>query len=252
MASNFENKVVLITGTSSGIGKGAALFFANKGAKVALASRNKAANEELLNEIKAMGQEAIFIPTDVSQPEDVKNMVEKTVEAFGTIHIAINNAGIEGTPGVRATDYDEQVWNSVVDVNLKGVWLSMKYEIPVMLSGGGGSIINISSLAGLRGGGAGIAYHASKFGVVGITKSTATEYALDGIRVNVVCPAVIETPMAERAFNDPKARAAAIRMHPVGRFGVVDEVVSAIEWLASDGASFITGAVIPVDGGASL
>ncbi|CAN0601183.1 unnamed protein product, partial [Ectocarpus sp. 12 AP-2014] len=165
---------------------------------------------------------------------------------------AVNNAGLEGTPDIKTADYDEQVWDQVIDINLKGVWLSMKYEIPELLKEGGGVIINISSLAGLQGGGAGIGYHASKFGVVGMTKATALEYAKDKLRVNAVCPAVIETPMAERAFDTDEKRKHAIDFHPVGRFGTVAEVVSTICWLASDEASFITGSAVAVDGGANL
>jgi len=248
----FKNKTVLITGSSSGIGQGTARTFAEQGARVVLASRNQLANEALVSEIKSKGGEAIFVVTDVSKTKDVERMVETAVKNYGTIDIAVNNAGIEGTPGVRTADFEENVWDEVMNINLKGVWLSMKYELPVMLKAGGGNIINISSLAGLKGGGAGTAYHASKFGVVGITKSAAIEYAKDNIRVNAICPAVIETPMADRAFDTAEKRDAAIAMHPVGRLGKVDEVVSAILWLASSGAGFIAGAAIPVDGGASL
>ncbi len=252
MKDRFLNKVVLITGSSSGIGKGAALTFARQGAKVVLASRSAGANEDLLQEIKSSGGEAFFVKTDVTSTADIKKMIDKTIEKYGRLDIAINNAGVEGTPGIRTADFDEQVWDDVIDINLKGVWLSMKYELLEMLKKGGGVIINISSLAGLQGGGAGIAYHAAKFGVVGMTKAAAIEYAKDNIRVNTVCPAVIDTPMADRAFDTPKKREAAIAIHPVGRLGTVDEVVSTICWLASDEASFITGAAVPVDGGASL
>lgn len=138
-----------------------------------------------------------------------------------------------------------------MDVNLKGVWLCMKHQIPVMQKNSGGAIINISSLAGLNGGDAGVAYHASKFGVIGATKAAAVEYAREKIRINAVCPAVIETPMAERAFTDPDRRASAAKMHPIGRFGTVNEVVATIAWLASADSAFITGTAIPVDGGAS-
>ncbi|TMU54600.1 glucose 1-dehydrogenase [Flagellimonas algicola] len=252
MNMDFKNKVVLITGTSSGIGKGAALEFAQKGAKVVLASRNKERNLELLREIESLGTEAIFIPTDMSKSKDIQDMVTETMKTFGRLDIAVNNAGVEGTPGVKAMDYEEDVWDQVLDVNLKSVWLCMKHQLRAMLSNGGGNIINISSLAGLKGGGAGVAYHASKFGVVGITQAVALEYAEDNIRVNAICPAVIETPMAQRAFDEPEKRKAAIAMHPVGRFGKVQEVVSAILWLASPSSGFVTGTSIPVDGGASL
>lgn len=252
MKDKFLNKVVLITGSSSGIGKGAAIAFAYQGAKVVLASRSEEANEELLKEIKDTGGKAIFVKTDITNTKDVKNLIAKTIEAYGQLDIAVNNAGIEGTADVKVADYEEQVWDDVIAINLKGVWLSMKYEIPEMLKTNGGVIVNISSLAGLQAGGAGIAYHASKFGVVGMTKAAALDYAKDNIRVNTVCPAVIETPMADRAFNTDKKRQAAINMHPVGRLGTVNEVVNTICWLCSDESSFVTGSALAVDGGASL
>lgn len=252
MESTFQNKTVLITGSSSGIGRATALFFASKGAKLVLASRNTSSNEELLGEIKSAGGIATFVKTNIAKADEVRRMVDTATNAYGTIDIAVNNAGIEGTPGVKTTDYEEAVWDQVIDVNLKGVWLSMKYEIPVMLKAGKGVIINISSLAGIKAGGAGVGYHAAKFGAVGLTKSAALEYAGDNIRINVICPAVIETPMADRAFDSPAKLEAAVNMHPIGRFGTVDEVVNTISWLACDESSFITGATIPVDGGASL
>lgn len=252
MNDRFLNKVVLITGSSSGIGKGAALTFAAQGAKIVLASRSVGANEELLNQIQGNGGEAIFVKADITKTRDVKNLIAKTIEVYGRLDIAVNNAGIEGTPDIKVADYEEQVWDDVIAINLKGVWLSMKFEIPEMLKTGGGAIVNISSLAGLQAGGAGIAYHASKFGVVGMTKAAALDYAKENIRVNTVCPAVIETPMADRAFDTDKKRQAAINMHPVGRLGTVDEVVNTICWLASEEASFVTGSALAVDGGASL
>jgi NAD(P)-dependent dehydrogenase (short-subunit alcohol dehydrogenase family) len=248
----FLNKVVIITGSSSGIGKNTALAFAAQGAKVVLASRTVEANKNLLKEIKSRGGKAVFIKTDITNTEEVKQLIDNTIETYGRLDIAVNNAGIEGTPNVRTADYEEHVWDNVIDINLKGVWLSMKYEIPEMLKNSGGIIVNVSSLAGLQGGGAGIGYHASKFGVVGMTKATALEYAKKNIRVNSVCPAVIQTPMADRAFDTPEKRDYAIKMHPIGRLGAVEEVVNTICWLASDEASFITGAAIPIDGGASL
>jgi len=252
MEDRFLNKVVLITGSSSGIGKGAAIAFASQGAKVVLASRSEEANEKLLKKIKDNGGKAIFVKTDITNTKDVKNLIAKTIETYGRLDIAVNNAGIEGTADVKVADYEEQVWDDVIAINLKGVWLSMKYEIPEMLRTDGGAIVNISSLAGLQAGGAGIAYHASKFGVVGMTKAAALDYAKDNIRVNTVCPAVIETPMADRAFNTDKKRQAAINMHPVGRLGTVNEVVNTICWLCSDESSFVTGSALAVDGGASL
>ena len=252
MNQRFKNKVVLVSGTSSGIGEKVAITFAEQGAKVILSSRNVDLNENLVRKIKKSGGKALFIKADFSKPSDVQNVIKEGVKHFGSLDIAVNNAGIEGTPGVKTADYDESVWDDVIATNLKGVWISMKYQIPEMQKRGKGVIINVSSLAGLQAGGAGIGYHASKFGVVGMTKATALEYAEENIRVNAVCPAVIETPMADRAFDTEKKLKNAIAMHPLGRLGTAKEVANAICWLASDEASFVTGTALAIDGGANL
>ena len=252
MNQRFKNKVVLVSGTSSGIGEKVAITFAEQGAKVILSSRNADLNENLVRKIKKSGGKALFIKADFSKPNDVQNVIKEGVKHFGSLDIAVNNAGIEGTPGVKTADYDESVWDDVIAINLKGVWISMKYQIPEMQKRGKGVIINVSSLAGLQAGGAGIGYHASKFGVVGMTKVTALEYAEENIRVNAVCPAVIETPMADRAFDTEKKLKNAIAMHPLGRLGTAKEVANAICWLASDEASFVTGTALAIDGGANL
>ena len=252
MNQRFQNKVVLVSGTSSGIGEKVALTFAEQGAKLILSSRNADLNEDLVRKIEKSGGKALFIKADFSIPSDVQNVVKKGVKHFGGLDIAVNNAGIEGTPGVKTADYDESVWDDVIAINLKGVWISMKYQIPEMQKRGKGVIINVASLAGLQAGGAGIGYHAAKFGVVGMTKATALEYAKENIRVNAVCPAVIETPMADRAFNTDKKLKNAIAMHPLGRLGTSKEVANAVCWLASDEASFVTGTALAIDGGANL
>jgi NAD(P)-dependent dehydrogenase (short-subunit alcohol dehydrogenase family) len=252
MNKRFQNKVVLVSGTSSGIGEKVALTFAEQGAKLILSSRNADLNEDLVRKIEKSGGKALFIKADFSIPSDVQNVVKKGVKHFGGLDIAVNNAGIEGTPGVKTADYDESVWDDVIAINLKGVWISMKYQIPEMQKRGKGVIINVASLAGLQAGGAGIGYHAAKFGVVGMTKATALEYAKENIRVNAVCPAVIETPMADRAFNTDKKLKNAIAMHPLGRLGTSKEVANAVCWLASDEASFVTGTALAIDGGANL
>ena len=252
MNQRFQNKVVLVSGTSSGIGEKVALTFAEQGAKIILSSRNTDLNEDLVRKIKKSGGKALFIKADFSIPSEVQNVVKEGVKYFGGLDIAVNNAGIEGTPGVKTADYDESVWDDVIAINLKGVWISMKYQIPEMQKRGKGVIINVSSLAGLQAGGAGIGYHAAKFGVVGMTKATALEYAKENIRVNAVCPAVIETPMADRAFNTEKKLKNAIAMHPLGRLGTPKEVANAVCWLASDESSFVTGAALAIDGGANL
>jgi len=252
MNQRFKNKVVLVTGTSSGIGEKVAIAFAEQGAKIILSSRNVDLNQDLVQKIKKIGGMALFIKADFTKSIDVQNVVKEGVKYFGGLDIAVNNAGIEGTPGVKTADYDESVWDDVIAINLKGVWISMKYQIPEMQKRGKGVIINVSSLAGLQAGGAGIGYHAAKFGVVGMTKATALEYAKENIRVNAVCPAVIETPMADRAFNTEKKLKNAIAMHPLGRLGTAKEVANAVCWLASDESSFVTGAALAIDGGANL
>ncbi|UII79872.1 SDR family oxidoreductase [Flagellimonas sp. CMM7] len=248
----FDSKVVIVTGGSAGIGKEAALAFAKHGAKVVVASRRTTEGEETVHNINIKGGEAIFVKTDVANADEVQKMVRNTIRHYGQLNMAFNNAGIEGTPFVNAQDYDLEVWNKVLDINLKGVWLCMKYQIPELLKNSG-AIVNNASGAGLRGGLAGAAYHASKHGVVGVTRSAALEYADKGIRINAVCPAVIQTSMAERAFfHDNKLTKLAIEMHPIGRIGKPNEVVDAVLWLCSEKASFITGHALPIDGGALI
>lgn len=250
MSKQFESKIVLVTGGNSGLGKAIAIAFAREGAKVALAARRAAEGEATLAAIRETGGEAIFIEADVSKTDQVETMIETCVAEFGGLDCAVNNAGILGTEFVPVAEYDEAVWDQVIDINLKGVFLCMKYQIPRMLARGGGAILNMSSVAGLKGGRVGSAYYASKHGVIGLTKAAAIEYASQGIRVNAVCPAVIETPMAEAAFQqDAELEARIIGMHPVGRLGEPGEVAATVLWLCSDKASFVTGIAHPVDGG---
>ena len=243
----FKNKVVVITGASSGIGKAAALAFAAEGAKVALGARRAEECQKIVGAIQSKGGEACFVATDVAKADQVKRLVDTAVARWGRLDCAFNNAGIEGSHYVATPDYEEEVWDDVIDINLKGVFLAMKYEIPHMLATGKGAIVNMSSVAGQIGGQIGIAYHASKHGVIGATKAAAMEYAAKGIRVNAVCPAVIATDMASRLFtgNEDAVKAA----HPIGRFGTPEEVVDAVVWLCSDKASFVTGTAMPIDGG---
>ena len=250
MTNQFESKVALVTGGNSGIGRAIALAFAREGAKVVVAARRVPEGEETVTMIKDSGGEAFFVETDVSKTEEVKSMVETCISKYGALDCAVNNAGIIGTPFIQAADYEEEVWDKVIDINLKGVWLCMKYEIPEMLKGGHGAIVNMSSVAGLKGGRVGSAYYASKHAVIGLTKAAAIEYAPQGLRINAVCPAVIETPMADGAFSqDEELQAHIIAMHPIGRLGQPEEVASATLWLCSDNASFVTGIAHPVDGG---
>jgi NAD(P)-dependent dehydrogenase (short-subunit alcohol dehydrogenase family) len=246
----FESKVALVTGGNSGIGRAIALAFAKEGANVVVAARRASEGDETVAMIEELGGQAHFVQADVSKAAEVKAMVAACISEYGGLDYAVNNAGVEGTPMVETIDYEEDVWDQVIDINLKGVWLCMKYEIPEMLSRGGGAIVNMSSVAGLIGGRMGVAYYASKHGVVGATKAAALEYATRGLRINAVCPAVIETPMVARAFSANEEVTERYKaMHPVGRFGQPEEVASATLWLCSEGASFVTGHALPVDGG---
>jgi NAD(P)-dependent dehydrogenase (short-subunit alcohol dehydrogenase family) len=248
MAADLKNKVAIVTGGTSGIGRETAMLFAEAGAKVVVAGRREAEGKEVVDQIRAAKGEAFFVKTDVSKAADVEALVHKTVEKYGRIDTAFNNAGVEGnwTPLV---DMAEEDWDRVIDTNLKGVWLCLKYEIPQMLKNGGGTIVNMSSVAGLMGTPAAAHYGASKHGVNALTRTAALEHAQHKIRVNAVCPAVIETPMGERLFGAPEVRPHAVAMHPIGRFGTPREVAEAVLWLASDKSSFMTGHYIVLDGG---
>ena len=249
MSKELHNKVALITGGTSGIGRDTAVLFAKEGAKVVFSGRRELEGNETLKLVRAEGGEGLFVKSDASKSADIESLVQKTVDTYSRLDVAFNNAGVEGK-WVPLIDQTEENWDQVHNINLKGVWLSMKYEIRQMLKqGGGGAVVNMSSVAGLIGAaGAGV-YVASKHGVLGLTKSAALEYAPHGIRVNAVCPAVIETPMAERAFADPAVSKRMVSLHPLGRFGKPMEVAEAVLWLCSDKSSFTTGQYIGVDGG---
>jgi NAD(P)-dependent dehydrogenase (short-subunit alcohol dehydrogenase family) len=247
MKNTFENKVVLITGSTYGIGKATAIAFALRGAKVVLSDYIADIDTEKI--IQENGGEAIFVPCDVSKEEDIKNLVAKAVEKYGRLDFAFNNAGIEGN-AAPVTDCDLNNWDNTININLKGVWLCMKYQIPEMLKSGGGSIVNNASIAGLVGFSGVPAYVASKHGVVGLTKNAALDYAKQGIRVNAVCPGVIQTPMIDRfTHGDESALNLLKQGKPMGRLGVPEEIAETVVFLCSDGASFITGQAIAVDGG---
>ena len=251
-AKRFSGRVALITGGNSGIGLSTALAFARQGAAVVIAARREKEGRAAVSRIADEGGEAIFVATDVANGRDCENLVERTLERFGRLDFAFNNAGVSGR-AVPAADFSEAVWDRTIAVNLSGVFLSMKFQIPAMLKNGGGVIINNSSVAGLNGAAVpGCAYIASKHGVVGLTKAAAVEYADQGIRINVVCPAVIRTPMAEAAFADPVFRKMTYEQHAIGRVGEPEEVASVVTFLCSDDASFLTGISVPIDGGFML
>jgi NAD(P)-dependent dehydrogenase (short-subunit alcohol dehydrogenase family) len=247
MSQLLAGKVAVITGASSGIGRASALALAAEGARVALGARRLAEGEETARLVREAGGEAVFVETDVRRSDQVQRLIQTAVDRWGKLDCALNNAGIEGDVFVPTADYSESTWDQVIAINLTGVFLSMKYEIRQMLQNGGGAIVNMSSVAGLVGGPVGIAYYASKHGVVGMTRAAAIEYGKLGIRVNAVCPAVIETDMAHRGFDQMWERLAG--MHPIGRIGKAGEVADAVVWLCSDHASFVTGHALPVDGG---
>lgn len=250
MAGSLEGKILLVTGASSGIGRATALAGAREGACIVVADLAAHTGAETVEMIKRQGGEAVFVRTDVTQAAQVEALVQAAVAAYGRIDCAHNNAGIEGELATTA-DYVEESWDRVMAVNLKGVWLCMKYEIPQMLQQGSGSIVNTSSLAGLVGARRMPAYVASKHGVAGLTKTAALEYARSGIRVNAVCPGFIHTSMVDRMFlgRRPDIADRLAAAEPIGRLGQPEEVAEAVVWLSSDAASFVTGHTMTIDGG---
>ncbi|TVR38284.1 MAG: SDR family oxidoreductase [Cryomorphaceae bacterium] len=243
----FKDKVAIVTGSTFGIGKAAAIAFAERGAKVVLSDWME--DVETGAKIKELGGESIFVQCDVSDEEAVKNLVAQTIKHFGRLDFAFNNAGIEGMPG-PAADCTTDNWDKTININLKGVWFCMKYQIPEMLKTGGGSIVNNASIAGLVGFSGMPAYVASKHGVVGLSKNVALDYAKEGIRVNTVCPGVIRTPMIDRfTGNDKEVEKQFAEKKPMGRIGDPEEVAETVMFLCSDAASFITGQALAVDGG---
>jgi NAD(P)-dependent dehydrogenase (short-subunit alcohol dehydrogenase family) len=250
--SDFTNKVILITGATSGLGATAAVSLAGKGAKVAITGRREEQGQAVLKQIEAVGGEGMFIKADITVRADVEAMVARTVERFGRLDGAVNNAGITGPVFTAVADVTEEDWLATMATNLTGVFMSMKFEIPALLASGGGSIVNIASILGLEGSDIGHGpYAAAKHGVIGLTKTGAIDYAQSGIRVNALCPGYCHSEMV-----DPYAEAEPVlfekildRHSAMNRLGESQEVADAIEWLLSDRSSFVNGAAIPVDGG---
>ncbi len=248
---SFENKVVIVTGGTSGIGRETAIAFAREGAKVVVSGRRESEGAASVRLIEEAGGEGLFVRTDVSKEEDVAALVAATVEKFGRVDIAFNNAGVSGEGGPLAAATGDQ-YDFVFDINVKGVFLAMKYEIAAMEKTGGGVIVNNASVLGIRPMPMFAIYNASKFAVIGLTKSAALDYAQAGIRINAVCPAVIETDMTSEFRGDEGMAAHMRSLHPVGRFGKTSEVAAAVLYLSSEGAAFSTGIALTVDGGFAI
>lgn len=249
MNISFENKVALVTGAASGMGLAAAKAFAEAGAAVALADVNESAVRVAADSLTSSGHRAIAIQCDVADMEQVAAMVEKTVAEFGRLDAAFNNAGVQ-SPVAETADADPKDYDFVMGVNLRGVWNCMKYELLQMRKQGSGAIVNNSSLGGLVGIAERGIYHASKHGVVGLTKSAGLEYAAKGIRINAICPGIIETPMVTGMLEtQPEAMDALMQVVPMNRLGGAEGIADAVLWLCSDAASYIIGHALPVDGG---
>jgi NAD(P)-dependent dehydrogenase (short-subunit alcohol dehydrogenase family) len=249
MTRGLEGKVGLITGGTSGIGRETAILFAKADVKVVISGRREPEGQETVELIRAAGGDGLFVKADVSQARDVEVLVQKTVERFGHLDVAFNNAGVEGVWAPVAKQSEED-WDRTININLKGVWLCLKYEIKRMLQQGtGGAIVNMASVTGLVGSAGAAAYSASKHGVIGLTKSAALENAKSGIRINAISPAFVETPMSDRIFRVPKVRKYILSCHPVGRLGKPNEIAEAVVWMCSDSASFMTGQSLVLDGG---
>jgi len=250
MSGRFESKVVFVTGGTSGLGRDAVLAFAREGAKVAFTGRREEAGKEVICAVRKERGEATFVRADCSVAAEIEAAVQACVDLYGGLDCAYNNAGIDGTLMTPIVDYKKEVWDQVIATNLTGTFLLMKQEIPQMIKRGGGSIVNMSAIAGLHSGRPGAAYNVSKHGIIALTTTAALEYGPQGVRVNAVCPALIDTPMSARTFlKDEAARQRAASMYPLGRVGTPEEVTSLVLWLCSREASFITGTAIPIDGG---
>ncbi|MDA1188360.1 MAG: glucose 1-dehydrogenase [Chloroflexi bacterium] len=248
MGGRLQNKVALVTGGNMGIGQAVAELMAREGAKVVISARGEDLGRKVVEGIRKSGGEAVFVKCDVTQPDQVEALIASTVSTYGRLDCAINNAGYEGKRH-RLADLPEDVWDGVMDVNLTGVWLCMKYEIPQMLKQGGGIIVNMSSTSGLVGPPTFGAYGTSKWALNGLTQSAALEYADKGIRINALCPAGTTTAMLDRIMStSPIERAAVNERRPIGREATLDEMAEPTVWLCTDAASYVNGHIMPVDG----
>ena len=248
----FDGKVAVVTGAANGIGRAASILFARHGARVVAADIDETGGTDTVDAVRREGGEALFVPTDVSDPGDVERMVDAAVDTFGRLDLAHNNAGIAGA-GLPIPDYPIDAWQQGIGVMLTGVFLGMKYEIPRILEQGGGAIVNTASGAGLIGFPGMSAYVAAKHGVIGLTKTAALEYGAQGVRINAICPGTARTKMVNEWLGDSaENEAQVVALHPIGRIADPEEIAELVIWLCSDAASFMCGAAVPVDGGYTI
>jgi NAD(P)-dependent dehydrogenase (short-subunit alcohol dehydrogenase family) len=248
MNGPFTGKVVLITGGTSGIGRATAIAFAEQGANVVIAGRREAEGGESLALIQKAGGQGLFVRVDVNEESEIEAVVAKTLDRFGKLDFAFNNAGVGGL-GRATMTATADIYDQVMNINVRGVFFSMKHQIPAILQSGGGAIVNNASVLALRPSANSPIYSASKAAVVGLTKAAALEFAPKGVRINAICPAIIETDLTEQMRSDEQTRAYLLSRHPVGRFGRSEEVAASVLYLCSPEASFITGVALPLDGG---